>query len=216
MVFDFPTWTAFASDPQPQVSADLEGFDSWNNQGVSSPEPIDAIVPPRPGWLDHTILKSPWLYVEKATPDSHVGFLDLGDSRFVQTDGTCPLPTDHPALVLNKPSNSVHVFLEDITNTVHRKTLWDNWFSLKNSAPGGNGIKITSQQLPVTPPNSGGDGDKEFIPFCFPSVKDIDFFDTKYRLTVESVADEKDLGVVPWKDVMIIRPRPLCDTLSTF
>ena len=195
---------SFFSLPAHEISADPQGFDSWTNQGVSVPERIDAIVPPRPAWFDHTELKSPWLYVEKATPGSHVGFTDLGDARFVHTDGTCPLPEDHPAIILNTPANRVHVQLEDITNTVQPKNLWDEWFSLKNSAPGGNGTKILSYQKAV---ESG----EEFMPICFPSVKAIDFFDSKYRLTVESVADEKDLGVVPWKDVIVLRPRPLCD-----
>ena len=190
----------FAKIASQFVSLDHEGYDSWADQGASVPSYLD-----RPAWLDHDQLKAPWLYVQKSTPDSHVGFTDLGDLRFVHTDGTCPLPIDHPAIILNKPANSVHVVLEDVTNTVQPKILWDNWFSLQNSAPGGNGIKITANQAP-----SGGD--KEFMPICFPSVKDIDFFDSKYRLSVESVADEKDLGISPWKDVILLRPRPLCDT----
>ena len=191
----------------PEISLDDAGFDSWSAQGVIRPAVIGTPVSPTPDWLTHSQLKSPWLYAEKSTPSPHVAYTDIGDARFVSTDGSCPAPVDHPALILNTPANKVHVTLEEITNTVNPKVLWDNWFSLKNSAPGGNGTKIVSYQTPVDGPGQAA----SFIPFCFKGVRGIDFFETKYRLSVESVADDKDISVVPWKDAVILRPRPLCD-----
>jgi hypothetical protein len=50
-----------------------------------------------------------------------------------------------------------------------------------------------------------------FAPFCFDGIRSLDQLNTKFRLTVESMKDERDLSIVPFKDVMILRPRPLCD-----
>jgi hypothetical protein len=213
----------------PEISRDIEGFDSWTDQGHPvNPDVHDPVVRfPRPDWLKHTQLKSPWLYVEKATGNSHTSYTDIGDLGFVQANGSCELTQTHPSFIFSRPANIVHVTLEDITNSVHVKKLWDNFFSLKNTAPGGNGIKIVGYQKPIDPPvgtdsqdaadtdNTGppetdvNRGKHDFVPFCFKSVKDVD--SAKYRLTIESLKDEKDLSVVPFKDVMILRPRPLCD-----
>jgi len=128
-------------------------------------------------------------------------------------DGSCSVPPDHPSFVLDQPASTVHVRLEDISNAVHPKTLWDSYYSLKNTAPGGNGIKIVGYQ-PETAGGGGGseeDGKLSFAPFCFNGVKKMDPMFTKYKLSVESMKDEKDLSLVPFKDVMILRPRPVCD-----
>jgi hypothetical protein len=191
------------------VSVDKDGFDSWSTQGVAKPPDCCAHEPPMPNWLEHDSLKSPWLYVEKSTPNAHVGFTDVGDLRFVHTNGSCPPPESHPGIVLNTPASKVHVQLEDITSEVKPTVLWDNWFSLKNSAPGGNGIKIIPTQRPV----DAGSDSKDFMPFCFPSKDDVNVYENKYRMTVESVADDRDLSVRPFKDVFWLRPRPFCDTV---
>ena len=195
-------FSAFPSLPGHSVDAD--GFDAWTNQGIAKPPHICAPNPEIPDWLKHDSLKSPWLYVEKSTPDSHVAFTDVGDLRFVHTDGSCPLPSSHPAVVLNTPASKVHVQLEDITSEVKPTVLWDNFFSLKNTAPGGNGIRITATQKP----ESAG---TDFMPICYPSKNDVNVFENKFRMTVESVVDDKDLSVKPFKDVFWLRPRPFCD-----
>ena len=201
-------WGSFAKIPE--VSQDANGMDAWGSQGIAIAPKCETPVLPTPDWLRHTTLKSPWLYTERSTANAHVAYTDVGDLRFVHTDGTCPLPRDHPSIILNTPASDVHVTLQDITTMSSPKKIWDNWFSLKNTAPGGNGIKVVSYQQPSKP-----DGE-DFIPFCFPKVNDIDFLDgTKYKLTVESVPDDKDVSLTPWKDEIILRPRPLCDTTLT-
>jgi hypothetical protein len=201
---------------KPEISADTQGFDKWTAQGVIEAPPIYARVPERPEWLEHTYLKSPWLYTEKSTVGPHVAFTDVGDLRFVHVGPSCPVPTDHPSIILNTPASKVHVKLEDMTNTTQPRSMWDQWYTLKNSAPGGNGLKILGYQRPLRPtPSDEGDrsGKDRFIPMCFKSMDELDFFRTKYRMTVESVADPKDVSVKPWKDVFWLRPRPLCDTV---
>jgi hypothetical protein len=205
------TFTVF-----PEISVDPKtGFDNWSNQGAitapvqGSPPDVDV-----PTWLQYTSLKSPWLYVEKTTPAPHVAFTDLGDLRYINIGTSCvPTSTNHPSIVLNTPASKLHVKLEDFTNTANPKIMWDQWFSLHNTAPGGNGIRMVGYQAPVDSDSPDGGADS-FIPFCFKKLNDIDFFKTKYKMTVESVADAKDISVVPWKDVMMLRPRPLCDTLA--
>jgi hypothetical protein len=190
----------------PELSLDENGMDAWGSQGIASAPTCDTRLLTPPDWMQYTSLKNPWLYAERATPNAHVAFTDIGDLRFVHTDGTCPLPDEHPAIILNTPSSRIHVTLEDVTQTTNPRMLWDNWFSLKNSAPGGNGIKVVSYQQPA-------EEGEDFIPFCFPSLKEIDFLSgTKYKLTVESVPDANDISIKPWKDEIILRPRPLCDT----
>ena len=198
----------------PEISTDADGFDTWTSRGVSSAPPIDGPSPPHWSlpWLNHAELKSPWLYVEKISPNAHTTYTDIGDLKYVSVDGSCPITPDHPSFVFDQPASTVHVKLEDISNSVHPKTLWDSYYSLKNTAPGGNGIKIVGYQ-PEVPGGGGGeeDGKLSFAPFCFNGVKEIDPMFTKFRLTTESIKDEKDLSVVPFKDVMILRPRPFCD-----
>jgi len=223
-------WTIFS--PAPEISTDADGFDAWTNQGVMKYPSVDStkIEFPRYEWLKHTELKSPWLYLEKATPNAHTAYTDIGDKNFVSTNGSCDLTSTHPSFVLNRPAKTVHITLEDVTRMTAPKKLWDNYFTLKNTAPGGNGVKIVGYQQPIDPPEqTGGEtgenesaasgGKLDFVPFCFNGMKDIDFTDTKYRLTVESLKDDRDLSIVPFKDVMILRPRPLCDipiNLKTF
>ena len=206
-------WSIFQKVPE--ISTDSDGFDSWTSRGVSTAPPIDGPPPPHRSlpWLNHTELKSPWLYVEKVTPNPHTMYTDIGDAKFVSVDGSC-LPTQtHPSFIFNQPASTIHVRLEDDSNSVNPKILWDSYYSLKNSAPGGNGVKIVGYQ-PEVPGGSGAseeDGKLSFAPFCFNGVSSVDQMFTKYKLTVESIADEKDLSIVPFKDVMILRPRPLCD-----
>lgn len=201
-------FSVFQSSPTPEISLDSDGFDSWTSKGVATAPLIDAPDPPHWSlpWLNHSDLKSPWLYVEKTTPDSHTVYTDIGDLKFVSTDGSCPIPQTHPSFVFDRPAGTIHVKLEDISSTVHPKVLWDSNYSLKNTAPGGNGIKIVGYQ-----PETAGGGQLSFAPFCFDGIRSMDQLNTKFRLTVESMKDERDLSIVPFKDVMILRPRPLCD-----
>lgn len=198
---------------KPELSLDPAGFDSWTDQGAFRPPNCCSGSPPPSQWLHYDTFKSPWLYVQKSTPSPHVAYTDIGDLRFVAANGfSCPLPADHPAIILNTLANKVKVTLEDTSNSLHPTTLWKSTYSLKNSAPGGNGSRITSTQRPL----SGDDPDTPFLPFCFRSVRDVDE-NTKYTLTVESVEDPRDVSIKPFKDVMILRPRPLCDTpVTTF
>ena len=201
--------TSFAKvNIHPNQSLDADGFDAWSSQGIIKPQTVcdpHCRVSP-PDWLRHSELKSPWLYVERSTPNSHLAYSDVGDLRFVHTNGSCPVSSNHPAIILNRPCAKVHVKLEDLTNTVHPRVLWDQVFQLRNSAPGGLGTKIVDYQKPLNEsPNL------EFIPFCFKGVNDLDFYETKFRLTTESLADPADAGVAAFKDVAILRPRPLCD-----
>ena len=203
VVMDHHIFSMFSSRV-PEISLDSEGFDSWTNQGVAVPPSVDSGTPTIPEWLTHTSLKSPWLYVEKSTPNSHIGFTDIGDTRFVSVGDSCnPISNDHPSIILNRTAGKVHVTLEEVSNNLHPKTLWDSYFSLKNSAPGGNGIKISSYQ------KAKGGEVADFLPFCFQKLSDVT--DSKYKLTVESLGDSNDVSIVPFKDVVILRPRPLCD-----
>jgi hypothetical protein len=204
--------TVFAKTPE--ISLDDQGFDAWGSQGIAAASSCHTAVIPPPDWLKHASLKNPWLYAERATPNSHVAFTDVGDLRFIRPGETCsPLPSIHPAIILNRPASNVHVKLEDVTSRTNPITLWNNWFSLKNTAPGGNGIKITGSQVPIDPLD--GSESHDFLPFCFKSSKDIDFLNgTKYKLTVESVPGDSDVSIKPFKDEIILRPRPLCDILT--
>jgi hypothetical protein len=189
----------------PELGLDDQGLDAWGSQGIATYPTCDTPVIPTPHWLQHTALKSPWLYAERATPNAHVSYTDIGDLKFVHTNGSCPVPQEHPSIILNTPSSKIHVTLEDITHATDVKKLWDNTYSLKNTAPGGNGIKVVSYQRP-------SEGEESFLPFCFPRIKDIDFVNgTKYKLTVESMPENGDVSTQPWKDVIILRPRPMCD-----
>lgn len=205
-------FSVFQTTASPEISLDQDGFDSWTSRGVAMASPIDGPDPPHWSlpWLNHSDLKSPWLYVERVTPDSHTTYTDIGDLKFVSINGSCPVPQSHPSFIFDQPASTVHVTLEDISNSVHPKILWDSFYSLKNTAPGGNGIKIVGYQ-PEIPAGSGGGGQLSFAPFCFNGLQSLDQMNTKFRLTVESIKDERDLSVVPFKDVMILRPRPLCD-----
>jgi hypothetical protein len=193
---------------------DAQGFDLVTNQGAAIARSVADPNPGPPSWLQHSTLKSPWLYVEKSTPNAHVAYTDVGDSRFVSIGPSCRVPVGHPSIVLNTPAGEVKVKLEDYSNTVHPKILWDQQFRLKNTAPGGNGIRIIGTQK--SSPASDMAEPADFVPFCFKSLGDVDFFDTKYRMTVESIADPNDVSITPWKDVFIIRPRPLCDRVELF
>ena len=194
-------------EKEPEISLDSDGMDAWTSQGIARAPKCEIPILPTPDWMKYTSLKNPWLYVERSTPNSHVAYTDIGDAEFVHTNGTCPIPDSHPSIILNTPASDVHVTLQDVSLGNDGEKLWDNWFSLKNTAPGGNGVKIVSYQVPSKP-----DGE-DFIPFCFPKSHDIDFLDgTKFKLTVESVPNDKDVSVTPWKDEIILRPRPVCDT----
>lgn len=194
----------------PEISLDSNGFDSWTDQGVISAPAVCTKVDPIPSWLQHSELKSPWLYVEKSTPGSHLAYTDIGDLQYVHLNGSCPVPLPrfaHPSILVNQPCSKLHVTLEDVTNRVHPKVMWDQTFQLRNTAPGGLGTKVVGYQkaMPSEPANAS------FIPFCFKNLNDINFFDNKYKLTVSSVAEPADAAVKAFKDVAILRPRPLCD-----
>ncbi len=133
---------------KPEISLDSAGFDSWTDQGVFHPPSCCDPSPPAPSWLSYnSSFKSPWLFVQKATPHTHLAYSDIGDLRFVSAgSGSCPLPQGHPAIILNTLANKVKVTLEDTSNSLHPSTMWQSTYSLKNSAPGGNGMKITSDQ----------------------------------------------------------------------
>ena len=197
----------FTGFGKPEISTDPEGFDSWGSQGAIKAPPVCTACAPPPDWLRHSGLKSPWLYVEKSTPNSHLAYTDIGDARFVHTDGSCTVPSDHPAVIMNTPGAKLRVKLEDITNSVNAKILWDQTFQLRNTAPGGLGTKVVSYQKPM----AGESENAAFIPFCFKNLRDLDLFDTKYRLTTESLVDKPDAAVKVFKDIAILRPRPLCD-----
>jgi hypothetical protein len=196
----------------PEISTDASGFDSWADQGTyRNPSCCDPNLH-LPNWLQHTMLKSPWLYAQKSTPNPHVAYSDIGDLKFISVDGhSCPILQEHPSLILNTLASKVHVKLDDVSNSVRPRTMWDSTYSLKNSAPGGNGSKIVSYQNPVA-----GEKSDEFMSFCYKSVHDLRP-DTEFKLTVESKEDPNDVSIKPWKDEIILRPRPMCDApVSSF
>lgn len=202
---------------KPELSLDEHGMDAWGSQGIATAPACRDPVIPTPDWLQHSDLKNPWLYAERSTPNAHLSFTDIGDTRFLHTNGECPIPetggATHPAIIINTPASQLHVKLEDITRSTNPKVLWDNWFSLKNTAPGGNGLKVIDGQEPMEPPEGES---LDFIPFCFPSKNSIDFLNgTKYKLTVESLKDDRDLSITPFKDEVILRPRPMCDIVTS-
>lgn len=160
-----------------------------------------------PCWFNHNTFKTPWLYVSSQPAGSAVAYTDIGDLQYVHADGTCPVPgpyDNHPGFVFNRPVESVHVRLENVTHS-RPQVLWDATY---RGEPGGP-TKLTREASAI-------EGDVQtFIPFCFDKFDPRTIEEAKYRLTVESYANPDHPNVVPFKEVIELRPRPFCDVPVT-